>query len=47
MSGLQRIRSQLKGAIQGMPLLLGPSRKGFLGKLTGKQIGTLILVPAV
>ena len=35
MSGLQRIRSQLKGAIQGMPMLIGPSRKGFLGKLTG------------
>ena len=35
MSGLQRIRSQLKGSIQGMPMLLGPSRKGFLGKLTG------------
>lgn len=34
-SGLQRIRSQLKGSIQGMPMLLGPSRKGFLGKLTG------------
>ena len=37
MCGLQRIRSQLKGALQGMPLLLGPSRKGFLGKITGKQ----------
>ena len=35
MSGLQRIRSQLKGSLQGMPMLLGPSRKGFLGKLTG------------
>ena len=35
MGGLQRIRSQLKGSIQGMPMLLGPSRKGFLGKLTG------------
>ena len=35
MCGLQRIRSQLKGSIHGMPMLLGPSRKGFLGKLTG------------
>lgn len=35
MGGLHRIRSQLQGAIQGMPMLLGPSRKGFLGKLTG------------
>lgn len=35
MSNLPRIRSQLKGSIQGMPMLLGPSRKGFLGKLTG------------
>lgn len=38
MSGLQRIRSQLKGSIQGMPMLLGPSRKGFLGKLTGSVL---------
>ncbi|DBA85065.1 TPA: hypothetical protein ACH3X2_005790 [Trebouxia sp. C0005] len=36
MCGLQQIRSQLKGCLQGMPLLLGPSRKGFLGKLTGR-----------
>ena len=35
MSGLQRIRSQLQGPLQNMPMLLGPSRKGFLGKLTG------------
>ena len=35
MSGLQRIRSQLQAPLQGMPMLLGPSRKGFLGKLTG------------
>ena len=40
MSGLQRIRCQLQGAVQGMPLLLGPSRKGFLGKLTSKQPGS-------
>ena len=33
--GLQRIRSQMQGSLQGMPMLLGPSRKGFLGKLTG------------
>lgn len=36
MCGLQQIRSQLKGCLQGMPMLLGPSRKGFLGHLTGR-----------
>lgn len=38
MKGLHRIQSQLKGCLQGMPMLLGPSRKGFLGKLTGAAV---------
>lgn len=33
--GLPRVRAQLRGALRGMPLLVGPSRKGFLGQLTG------------
>ena len=33
--GLPRVRAQLRGALRGMPLLVGPSRKGFLGRLTG------------
>ncbi|KAL3160985.1 hypothetical protein ABBQ38_009375 [Trebouxia sp. C0009 RCD-2024] len=38
MGGLQRIRSQMQGSLQGMPMLLGPSRKGFLGNLTGHAV---------
>lgn len=34
-AGLPRLRDSLPRHIRGLPLLLGPSRKGFLGKLTG------------
>lgn len=34
-AGLPRVRSQLQGCLQGMPLMIGTSRKGFLGKITG------------
>lgn len=33
--GLDRVRAQLKGPLHNAPLLVGPSRKGFLGKITG------------
>ena len=29
------MRAQLRGALRGMPLLVGHSRKRFLGRLTG------------
>lgn len=35
MCGLEKVRSQLQGPLHSMPMLVGPSRKGFLGKLTG------------
>ena len=35
MGGLPRVRKQLRGALRGMPLLVGHSRKKFLGRLTG------------
>ncbi|KAK9792723.1 hypothetical protein WJX73_006926 [Symbiochloris irregularis] len=35
--GLQRVRGQLQGCLQGMPLMMGTSRKGFLGKITGRK----------
>ena len=41
--GLHRIRSQLKGCLQGMPMLLGPSRKGFLGRLTGATVSGVVI----
>lgn len=34
-AGLQRVREQLEGPLHIMPMLVGPSRKGFLGRLTG------------
>lgn len=37
MCGLEKVQSQLQGPLQGMPMLVGPSRKGFLGKLTGNS----------
>ncbi len=33
--GLQVVKEQLEPPLNSMPLLVGPSRKGFLGKLTG------------
>jgi hypothetical protein len=35
MAGLRRIRQQLAGPLHAAPLLVGPSRKGFLGRITG------------
>ncbi|KAK9843394.1 hypothetical protein WJX81_000282 [Elliptochloris bilobata] len=37
MGGLPRVRAQLRGALRGMPLLVGHSRKSFLGRLTGRE----------
>ncbi|KAK9816707.1 hypothetical protein WJX72_004011 [[Myrmecia] bisecta] len=37
-AGLQRVREQLSGPLHQMPMLVGPSRKGFLGKLTGHKV---------
>ena len=34
-AGLHRVREHLEGSLQTMPMLVGPSRKGFLGRLTG------------
>ena len=34
---LQKFQELLKPPLRGLPLLLGPSRKGFLGKATGKK----------
>lgn len=36
--GLDRVRAQLKGPFHNAPLLVGPSRKGFLGKITGNAV---------
>jgi hypothetical protein len=36
-AGLPRVRAQLRGALRNAPLLVGPSRKKFLGRLTGAQ----------
>jgi len=36
-AGLPRVRAQLSGALRNAPLLVGPSRKKFLGRLTGAQ----------
>ncbi|KAK9909901.1 hypothetical protein WJX75_009211 [Coccomyxa subellipsoidea] len=36
-AGLDRVRAQLKGPFHNAPLLVGPSRKGFLGKVTGHE----------
>lgn len=38
MAGLGRVRAQLAPPLRTLPMLLGPSRKGFLGKLTGAQV---------
>ena len=42
MAGLARIRQQLAGPLHAAPLLVGPSRKGFLGKITGVWMRTLM-----
>lgn len=38
MAGLGRVRAQLAPPLRTLPMLLGPSRKGFLGKLTGHEV---------
>lgn len=35
---LANVRKHLKGCLQKQPMLAGPSRKGFLGRLTGDSI---------
>ena len=35
MAGLAQLRARLGGVLARLPLLVGPSRKGFLGRLTG------------
>ena len=37
-AGLHRVRDELEGPLNTMPMLVGPSRKGFLGKLTGEGL---------
>ena len=34
MAGLAQLRARLGGVLARLPLLVGPSRKGFLGRLT-------------
>lgn len=41
MAQLRRLRAALRPPLSGMPLMLGPSRKGFLGRLTGGQHPTI------
>ena len=41
-AGLQRVREQLEGPLHVMPMLVGPSRKGFLGRLTGAALPVLV-----
>ena len=36
-SGLPRLRAALRGALRHAPLLVGPSRKTFLGLVTGER----------
>lgn len=38
MAQLERLQGLLRPPLRGLPLLLGPSRKGFLGKVTGKKV---------
>lgn len=35
MAGLGQVRRHMGGLLARLPLLVGPSRKGFLGRLTG------------
>ena len=39
MGGMERVRSALQGPFRHLPILAGPSRKGFLGRLTGVPSG--------
>eukprot|EP01024_Parvocaulis_polyphysoides_P048650 TRINITY_DN46468_c0_g1_i2.p2 TRINITY_DN46468_c0_g1~~TRINITY_DN46468_c0_g1_i2.p2 ORF type:complete len:175 (-),score=28.83 TRINITY_DN46468_c0_g1_i2:338-823(-) len=34
---LQKMRQGLRGCCRFLPMLIGPSRKGFLGKITGRE----------
>jgi 2-amino-4-hydroxy-6-hydroxymethyldihydropteridine diphosphokinase / dihydropteroate synthase len=34
-AGVQKLRDALPGYLRGLPMLVGPSRKGFLGRITG------------
>ena len=38
MAGLGRLGGLMEPPLRGLPLLVGPSRKGFLGQLTGRQV---------
>ena len=40
MAGLAQLRARLGGVLARLPLLVGPSRKGFLGRLTGAPSAT-------
>jgi len=42
-AGLDRVRAQLKGPLHNAPLLVGPSRKGFLGRITGESYFSICL----
>ena len=47
MAGLGHLRSHMGGHLARVPLLVGPSRKGFLGRLTGVPVTwTLQALPA-
>ena len=37
MAGLGQLRARLGGMLGRLPLLVGPSRKGFIGRLTGER----------
>ena len=37
MAGLGQLRARLGGLLGRLPLLVGPSRKGFIGRLTGER----------
>ena len=41
MGGMERVRSALQGPFRHLPILAGPSRKGFLGRLTGVPLACL------
>lgn len=48
-SGLPRLRAALRGALRHAPLLVGPSRKTFLGLVTGATrlaSRVILMVPA-
>ena len=43
MGGMERVRTALRGPFHHLPILAGPSRKGFLGRLTGAPDDTSAL----